>query len=344
MASNLSESIVLLQNQMNSVRDQFQIVVEQFEAEKLQFDADKSSFLKDKKCFDRERSKYENELQQMKKFQVSDNDIIYLNVGGEKMCTLRSTLIQIPSTVLSMIFSGRWEEKILKDKDGYVFLDYDPQLFKLLLNQLREWNGKQLVNEKDKIVFDMPVGLEVQFAKLIRQLGFEQEQLTPEKFSKIFGGVKIEQDGKSVIHDGNGSSHSEIRGAKLYSYGIHRVQLKIEKMRNNYWIFIGIISSSQTQMQLDSFHSPTAYGWAASKPCVYLNGQRHDGSYGSYDGNLCEQDTVDLLINCDKNQIQLLNRRTLKTYEILIDPNFCPKPWQLHLNLYYIDDKVYLLS
>ncbi|CAF1102948.1 unnamed protein product [Didymodactylos carnosus] len=344
MASNLSESIVLLQNQMNLVRDQFQIVVEHFEAEKQQHDADKASFLKEKKVFDRERSKYENELQQMKKFEVCDNDIIYLNVGGEKMCTLRSTLIQTPNTVLAMQFSGKWEEKILKNKDGHVFLDYDPQLFRLLLNQLREWNGKQLVHGKDKIIFDMPLGLEVQFTKLIRQLGFEQEQITLEKFSKIFGGVKIEDDGKSVIHDGNGSSHSEIRGEKLYSYGIHRVQLKIEKMRSNYWIFIGIISSTQTQMQLDSFHSPTAYGWAASKLCVYLNGQRHDDSYESYDGDLCEQDTVDLVINCDKGKIQLLNRRTSKSYEIQIDANYCPKPWQLHLNLYYIDDKVRLLS
>jgi hypothetical protein len=51
---------------------------------------------------------------------VEDDDIIYLNVGGETMACNRSTLCQVEGSFLASMFSGRWENQQKKDKDGNV--------------------------------------------------------------------------------------------------------------------------------------------------------------------------------------------------------------------------------
>lgn len=45
-------------------------------------------------------------------------------------------LVQIPDTYLAGLFNGRWESKILRDKEGRVFLDFIPTVFRLLLDYL----------------------------------------------------------------------------------------------------------------------------------------------------------------------------------------------------------------
>ena len=53
---------------------------------------------------------YNAEKQRMKAVEVSDNDIIELNVGGHKLTTKRSTLCQVEGSLLASMFSGRWEQ------------------------------------------------------------------------------------------------------------------------------------------------------------------------------------------------------------------------------------------
>jgi len=66
------------------------------------------------------------------------DDIIELNVGGEKMTTLRSTLTAVPNSKLSLMFSKDDQKKTLPiDKQGAVFFDYNPIYFNYLLDQLR---------------------------------------------------------------------------------------------------------------------------------------------------------------------------------------------------------------
>jgi hypothetical protein len=68
---------------------------------------------------------------------VSD-DVIELNVGGQKMTTLRSTLTVVPHSKLARMFSKDNTEKNLPmDKQGAVFFDYNPLYFNYLLDQLR---------------------------------------------------------------------------------------------------------------------------------------------------------------------------------------------------------------
>ncbi len=68
---------------------------------------------------------------------VSD-DIIELNIGGQKMTTLRSTLTAIPNSKLALMFSKNNTKNMLPiDKHGAVFFDYNPLYFNYLLDQLR---------------------------------------------------------------------------------------------------------------------------------------------------------------------------------------------------------------
>jgi hypothetical protein len=66
------------------------------------------------------------------------DDVIELNIGGQKMTTLRSTLTVIPNSKLARMFSsGNGKTTTLVDKQGAVFFDYNPAHFNFLLDQLR---------------------------------------------------------------------------------------------------------------------------------------------------------------------------------------------------------------
>ncbi|CRL04723.1 CLUMA_CG017783, isoform A [Clunio marinus] len=62
-------------------------------------------------------------------------DIVHLNVGGKKFSTSRTTLNQIPDTFFTALLSGRIQS--LRDENGAIFIDRDPDLFSLILNYLR---------------------------------------------------------------------------------------------------------------------------------------------------------------------------------------------------------------
>lgn len=99
----------------------------------------------------REYTKYQNEKKQFKigKKILADEkkinspigmiDVIRLNVGGETIMTTRDLLTVEPRSVLAKLFNGRWEEKMSHDMDTNIFLDFNPVLFRHLLEQLRQF-------------------------------------------------------------------------------------------------------------------------------------------------------------------------------------------------------------
>lgn len=64
--------------------------------------------------------------------------IVRLNVGGELMSTTLSTLRSQPASLLGRMFDeeSRFGEP-LRDESGAVFLDADPEAFRVILNYLR---------------------------------------------------------------------------------------------------------------------------------------------------------------------------------------------------------------
>ena len=67
---------------------------------------------------------------------VKRSDKIHLNVGGTEMYALRETLTKIKGSRLEALFSGRWEDKLLRDEKGRVFIDMDARYFKKIMEHL----------------------------------------------------------------------------------------------------------------------------------------------------------------------------------------------------------------
>ena len=65
------------------------------------------------------------------------NDVLPLNIGGTKCHVLRKTLTQHEGSMLAARFSGRWDDSIDKDADGFFFIDQPAELMMPLINFLR---------------------------------------------------------------------------------------------------------------------------------------------------------------------------------------------------------------
>jgi hypothetical protein len=68
---------------------------------------------------------------------VDHTDIFQLNVGGEIIITTRQTLMKISESTLSILFNGQWDQKLQTDQNGNIFFDFNPILFRHLLDQLQ---------------------------------------------------------------------------------------------------------------------------------------------------------------------------------------------------------------
>ena len=65
------------------------------------------------------------------------DDIITLNISGTKHQVLRSTLCYVEGSLLASMFSGRWDDNLVKDDQGAFFIDQPYEHFKALLDFFR---------------------------------------------------------------------------------------------------------------------------------------------------------------------------------------------------------------
>jgi hypothetical protein len=142
---------------------------------------------KEEKQLKMDRQKFEKETKSAKP--VDHTDIFQLNVGGEIITTTRQTLMKISKSTLSILFNGQWEHKLHKDQNENIFFDFNPILFRHLLDQL------QIIDTNNSIQLCPPFqsSLVEPFKKMLRKLGLQQS-LSSEKKNVItfnVGGQKI---------------------------------------------------------------------------------------------------------------------------------------------------------
>lgn len=109
---------------------------------------------------------------------TSMDDIIRLNIGGEKMVAVqRRTLCVVEDSMLASSFSGRWDASLTRDEQGAVFVDFAPDLFMPLLDFLR---ARRTQEEDDKPVL-MPLvhGHEDMFQAMLKYYGLESTGQSP---------------------------------------------------------------------------------------------------------------------------------------------------------------------
>jgi TLD/BTB/POZ domain/SAM domain (Sterile alpha motif) len=69
---------------------------------------------------------------------VSDDDVLNINAGGQIVTVTRGTLTQVKGSCLEALFSGRWEKQLQKDAEGRIFLDVNATCFKSIVDYLNE--------------------------------------------------------------------------------------------------------------------------------------------------------------------------------------------------------------
>ena len=80
---------------------------------------------------------------------MQTNDIVHLNVGGQRFSTSKRTLLSVQGeeTFFTSLLSGRISSN--EDENGAIFIDRDPTLFRLILNYLRTHQLHLLVEESN---------------------------------------------------------------------------------------------------------------------------------------------------------------------------------------------------
>ena len=291
-----------------------------------------------------ELDEYNAEKQKMKAIDVSSDDIISLNVGGQKFTTTRSTLCQVEGSLLSIMFSGRWEDGLKRDQDGAVFFDFNPEHFGYILEYLRM---KKIATLKEPS--ELPPDDLKNFTTLVEYLGLSDEMamsnkiVQSERFSLHGSNIFLQDEGRVSAHKGPYCGVGYAIGRNLYKQGIVRLKLRLEVFEGIPGIFVGIIADDAAQQIKNnhSYHSRGSYGWALAKNCGlgWENGsQVCDDSLT----NLVKQgDTVELVLDCNAGKLSLYpptGHRFVMTE--------LPKSttWRLHANVNGRYDKLRIIN
>ena len=119
---------------------------------------------KNQKQLEVDRKKFNNEKKLNRN--IYESDVIHLNVGGEMIATTRQTLISLPKSLFSILFNGRWEQRLHHDDQENIFLDFNPIVFRHLLDQLQLNQGKNISPPSD-------LSLIRSFQKMMKKLRVE---------------------------------------------------------------------------------------------------------------------------------------------------------------------------
>jgi hypothetical protein len=206
------------------------------------------------------------------------DQIVELNVGGENMTTYRSTLCASQGSMLAAMFSGRWEEKLQKDKDGRYFLDHDPYCMRKIIDFLRS----KKIEDPDN---PMPLPTispekENELKRLAEYLGLVEmfsrnilpDSVNPDDIAVVapFHGDKLvsirSELGLTLRYTGS-HQHCFLRSQNLIRVG----QIwKIKIMQAVGWILLGVITTPNARIH--SYLDTTCFAWAC-KGCLYQAGQ-----------------------------------------------------------------------
>ena len=291
-----------------------------------------------------EMEAFEAEKEMMKALDVSDDDIIFLNVGGQKYTTTRSTLCQVEGSLLAAMFSGRWESKLQRDQDGVVFFDFNPHYFGYVMDYLRAKRIATLENPAP--LPKVPEDQMKNFDNLVEYLGLKDELgrteptevISGEKFSWRSYGVNLQEDGKVAVND-SAVGHRYVLGENVYNQGIVRHKLKLESFENNHWIMVGMVEADVVPKGNDSYSLRGNNGWALGNPGqVYTNGScAHDVNLR----NMSKQgDTVELVLDCNTGKLSL-HLPTGQQFHIDIPKS---RSWRLHVNLSGANDRIRIME
>lgn len=115
----------------------------------------------------------------------SCNDIIELNVGGQRITTCRSTLTAVRGSVLAKSFTIDDTTKTKsKSKDVAYFLDYNPVQFTYLLDQLREIKHIKDFSPYELNIVPPSADIRFNFSIMLSELGLDGKLIISKEITK----------------------------------------------------------------------------------------------------------------------------------------------------------------
>lgn len=79
---------------------------------------------------------FDSERQRIVDSSIATETVVDINVGGVVFESSRQTLTQQKGSFLEALLSGR--HHVSRDRQGRIFLDRDAELFRIVLNYLRQ--------------------------------------------------------------------------------------------------------------------------------------------------------------------------------------------------------------
>jgi hypothetical protein len=240
----------------------------------------------------RQRAELELEKASMNTLAPDASDIVTINVGGELILqATRDTLcLAAPGSRFAALFSGRWEDHCVKDLQGRIFLDHDPELVRMMVNYMRI---KRV--EDPTAPLDPPTAPETKGPEwfcLLDHYGLTElftkpsSPYSPLDVSKLTviqpGGsnVSTQRVGKGLQLSYSASSNDYCFVACTPSIvpGTQSSwKVTINKLPNSNCTCLGVIGSAN--VTFTSFADSTSYGWGGNTQ-VYVAGSNRSSAGG----------------------------------------------------------------
>ena len=203
-------------------------------------------------------------------------------------------------------------------------------------SDLRRWNDA-LAGLKAELQSSLALSLD---SSLVNTQISIAAAITDELFERTSNNrVQLEHRDRVAVHAMD-YGYVEVRGKNQYQSDRHTIRLLIEHSADS-WTFLGI-TTKLTILQDRSQSSPSTYGWTNNN-YHWLNGQCQPNRSPT-PIEMKTKDKLRLVLDCDQHRISLLNERTNAELHLTVNLDFCPLPWQLHVNLFEGNSRVRLLS
>ncbi len=120
---------------------------------------------------------HSGDKKEMDKSESSSDDVIELNVGGQRITTFRSTLTAIPNSKLATLFSkdNKKKTKPKTKQDMVYFFDYNPAQFQYLLDQLRAVKRMPEIRAYELNIVAPKIDVRFNFSTMVFELGLNRK-------------------------------------------------------------------------------------------------------------------------------------------------------------------------
>jgi hypothetical protein len=242
-------------------------------------------------------------------------------------------------------------QRIRKAREDDDFFEIDLRYWISILEKLQDQlttaslSGEVKEDKKSPLIYQIQISSSSEGSSRNRSNHRQLESnmvVSDDRFDRCYGNAKIEENGHLVTNGNDSFFGTEIRGKVEYSFGKHRLRLRVDNNPSKVWIFIGIISKV-TLMGGNIFALSSIYRWGDYND-YFLAGQRQKPSGDVYCIHTQENDIIELILDCAKRTIRYTNERSQQSQELNIDMNKCSFPWQLYISLGGRGDQLRLLS